>query len=384
MSVRSAPPPPRRSTSVRTRAATSSSQTASSARPDRSSLPTVVVHALVRMVLRTVILLARVVRYAVLAARDAFTNAPADAGPRSERSATTPPSTVEWDDAERAQRRQRSIQHERIRARRRQLVLRRLRLVALMLGIALICVSVYAVPRMSVFNVKRIAVEGTSAVPDLTVRKKVDPIIDHATIFTLDTSRIRSSLASLPFVRSVSVDRHFPNGLSVKVVEYKPLALGVSVGHGSWLVARDGRVLAKVQSSDWSAQIPKVVIEQDNLKPGTRLTGEPALRLLRLVPPTFPGTFETIEVFTPTARRPGSRRAAREQASRSSLLLAGTESIIAHMSDGTEIRFGRPDRLDQKLAVVERMLGLYGPGRRDGITYIDVSVPSRPAVMGGE
>ena len=271
-----------------------------------------------------------------------------------------------------------------MRARRRQLLRRRLRLVALVGVVVMFGIAVYAVPRMAIFNVQRIEVTGTSAVPDLTVRSKVDPIIHGQTIFTLDTDRIRTSLAALPFVRSVSVDRHFPNGLSITLVEYKPLALGVSVGQGSWLVARDGRVLAKVQSSDWSAQIPKVVIEQDHLKPGTRLSGEPALQLLRMVPPTFPGSFETIEVFTPTARRPGARRAAREQASRSSLMLEGTESIIAHMSDGAEIRFGRPDRLDLKLAVVERMLGLYGPSGRSGITYIDVSVPSRPAVMGGE
>lgn len=338
------------------------------------------IRAVVRVVVRALMLVLSAVRWSARWLLDTFTRAPDEVDvhsaeehvPRSAvRSASRTRSQIS--EIERAQRRKRDQIEDRARQRQHQKLKAQLRLVLLVVLVIGLGVLSYTVPRMSVFSVKRISVEGTSAISDLAVRRQIDPVIAHSTIYTMDASAIRSRLKTFPFVHSVAVDGHFPNGLSIRVTEYQPLALGVAVGSGSWLVARDGRVLARVRSADWTGKIPKVVIEEGELAAGQRLSHEPALNLLRLVPPTFPGTFDTVEVFTPG--RHVSKKSGKVDA------LAGTENVIARMSDGPEIRFGRPDQFEEKLAVAERLLSVYGPSKRSSITYIDVSVPSRPAVM---
>ncbi len=298
---------------------------------------------------------------------DIFTHAP-DRG--DDRTGTPTRPSRERLDRRHARRRDPVVQRQ--RERRQRIFRARLRLVGAVVGVVAVVLGVVAIPRLAVFEVRQIAVEGASAVPDLVVRQQLDRHLAGETIFTVDTGRIEQTLEALPFVHQVSLDRRFPSGLLIRIEEYEPLALGVTSTSGSWLVARDGRVLAKVQLADWARRIPVVVIERSKLTAGQRLTREPALHLLRIVPPTFPGSFDKIEVFTASQGRSTQRAA---------MMPTGTETVVGTMTDGLEIRFGRPERFDTKLAVVERLLALYGPQRRGTIVYIDVSVPARPAVL---
>jgi cell division septal protein FtsQ len=212
---------------------------------------------------------------------------------------------------------------------------------------------------MSTFAVRQVDVVGASAVSDLTIRHKIDPVVRGETIFTMDVDRIARTIEELPFVREVTVDRHIPGGVTVRVDEYEPLAFGI-VGTRGWLVAQDGRILAPARLDDWSTRVPVVRIQQSDAGLGDRVGNEPALRLLREVPVTFPGSLRTVDV------KDGQ--------------------IVAETHEGYVLQFGRDDALSTKLLVVERLLGLYGSGRRGAIDYIDVSVPERPAVKsdGGE
>lgn len=242
----------------------------------------------------------------------------------------------------------------RLRDRRLRRLRRRLRLALVVTGAAASVAAWYQVPRLSVFDVREIAVLGASATSDLQVRSSVDEMMRGRTIYTVDRERTERRVRELPFVSSAHVDRHFPSGISISIVEYEPLAFGVA-GNGGWLVARDGRVLTRARLDDWRDRAPVVRLEHESVQAGDRVGDEPALRLLRALPPTFPGTFRAVEL---------------------------TNGIfVAVMHDGPEIRFGRDADLSGKLVVAQRLLTFYGPHARGRITYVDVSVPARPAVM---
>lgn len=234
-----------------------------------------------------------------------------------------------------------------------RLLRRRLRLVALVVGLVGAAVAWYKVPRLEVFSITHVSIIGASAVPDPTIRNSIDSLLADQTIYTLDSDAVQRRVRRLPFVHRAKVVNHFPNSISIEITEYAPLAYAFS-GNKGWLVARDGRVLTRAEREDWVDTIPIVRLEHAGVQAGDRVGGEPALRLLRATPATFPGTFKRVEF--------------------------DKRGFIGYLHDGPEIRFGRDSDLPQKLLVAQRLLSLYGHAQLSSIKYVDVSVPSRPAV----
>jgi cell division septal protein FtsQ len=153
-------------------------------------------------------------------------------------------------------------------------------------------------------------------------------------------------------VRSASVERHLPGGLELHIVEYRPLALAYGDGH-YWLVARDGRVLSRASNREWKGRVPTVTLLKEHVKLGMNLTGEPALQVL-------------------TAREPGSTLLLEQ-------VTAEDYRIIGTLEGGVLVRFGGPREVKQKVLVAERVLA-EAHRKRLELVYIDVSVPSRPAI----
>lgn len=249
---------------------------------------------------------------------------------------------------------QRTEAEQRARDRRRAALRRRLRLVGVLtLVVAMLLAWIY-VPGSDAFRIRHVEVTGSSAVGDLEARTRIDELLRGETIYTVDEDKIVESLQGLPFVRAARVERHLPGGLELRISEYRPLALGYGDGH-FWLVAQDGRILARASRREWTDRIPLVALRADDLRPGVRVADEPALRLL-------------------AARESGSTLAlARVEVEEYRLVgwLKGEAEV--------EIRFGRAELLAQKVAVAELMLG---EARRKGLdlVYVDVTVPSRPAI----
>jgi cell division protein FtsQ len=210
---------------------------------------------------------------------------------------------------------------------------------------------------MGIFQVKTVSVEGASAVPDLLIRNQVDSLLRGQTIFTVDTDAVVKKVEQQPFVRSAEVNRHLPDGLSIRVTEYEPLAFGVA-GDGGWLIARDGRVLNRARLDDWRARVPVVRLKEDRVIAGERLTAEPALLVLRSVPPSFPGSIRAVDKTKESG-------------------------YVASLHDGPSIRLGRAQDLDRKLSVAGRMLAMFSRTEQDELEYVDVTVPARPAVKQG-
>lgn len=241
------------------------------------------------------------------------------------------------------------------RAQRRQRRARAVRRVAIAAIPVFVIAVAYLVPRLGVFAIRHVEIVGASAVPDPMVRAAIDPYIDGRTIWTIDPKVISASVHRLPFVQSVTVQRHLPDTISVIVHEYEPLAFGLAGANG-WLVARDGRILVKGRYEDWKDRIPLIRLRNVDARAGDTVSSEPALAILKLVPPTFPGTIRAID---------------------------GTPSgYIAYLADGPEVRFGDPGKAVLKLRVAQRLISMFPPQRRGSINYIDVSVPERPALSG--
>ncbi len=207
------------------------------------------------------------------------------------------------------------------------------------------------VPASDAFRIRHLEVTGAGAVSDLEVRERIDALLAGKTVFTVDEDKLAERISELPFVRSVRVERHLPGGLQLHIVEYRPLALGLGDGQ-FWLVAPDGRVLAKARPDDWSGRIPTVTLQDADIKPGDHVDDEPALRLLSSRPSSSTLEFEKI--------------------------VTDDYVITAQLVGGIEVRFGRPVALRQKLLVAEAMLQ---QAARKDLTprYVDVTVPGKPA-----
>ncbi len=257
--------------------------------------------------------------------------------------------------AQSAQRppRQMTVAQRRARARRRVLLLRRIRTALLIVSLVLTGVLVWRVPQMALFNVQQVSVDGTSAVSDLLVRNRIDRLLDGQTIYTVDEDRVAREIKRLPFVRRVTIERHFPSGLSIHIDEYRPLAVAIA-GNTAWLVSRDGRILVRTSLAGWRDRAPMVRLKTRKVVPGQRVAGDPGLKLLAQVPPTFPGTFRAVD-SSPTA------------------------GFVARLSDGPEIRLGDATSIEHKFQVSERILTMFGPRRRERLEYVDVSIPARPS-----
>ncbi|MCW2920483.1 MAG: hypothetical protein JWL76_357, partial [Thermoleophilia bacterium] len=240
---------------------------------------------------------------------------------------------------------QRAAQERRARLKARvRLVL----VVGLLVGVVAAWV---VVPASDVFRIRHLEVTGASAVGDLEVRARIDSLLTGETVYTVDEDKVASRIEELPFVRSVRVERHLPGGLQLHVIEYRPLALGFGDGQ-FWLVARNGRVLAKASNKEWSGRIPTVTLRDGDIEAGDHVEDEPALRLLSSRPSSSTLEFATIK--------------------------ADEYAITAQLVDGTEVRFGRPTALRQKLLVAEKML--HEAARKDlEPLYVDVTVPGKPA-----
>lgn len=235
--------------------------------------------------------------------------------------------------------------------RKRQLLRRRVRAVAAIVLLVAIVIAWRTVPHAGVFRIQHIEIVGASSVGDLEVRQRIDGDLRGATIYDIDADAIARDVRAFPFVRSVTVDSHFPSGVTVHVVEHQPLALGYDTGSKEWwLISPDGRVLASADSKDWKGRVPLVRLRDKDLEPGSRLRSEPTIALLIAQAQDSTLAIESIDI--------------------------GAFTVTAQLQNGVEVRFGRPQQLRTKLAVAQRMLSIMRIKGQDW-KYLDVSVPAQ-------
>ena len=179
-------------------------------------------------------------------------------------------------------------------------------------------------------------------------------------LLRVSTVDIEKKLATLPYVRTAKVYRHFPDSLDVSVQEYRPSAeVQTSDGH-LWLVADDGKILAPVDPSDVAqpGDLPLVV-------PSSTFTAKAGSRLPDLIAKALP---------VATLLGQGELGKSLPAVAKIVVSAGGETNVI--LEGGGEIRMGDPVQLKDKLMVAAGIIEQY---LRDGkqLVYADVSVPSR-------
>ena len=175
-------------------------------------------------------------------------------------------------------------------------------------------------------------------------------------LLLVSTASVAAEAARLPWVKTVDVERKLPGTVKVIVTERKPVMVLSAEGR-QWLVDSEGRVL---DSNTKDRRLPVIAGSPvGDVEPGTTLRGQEvagALAVFGSLPPSLKQRLDAI--VAPTAER---------------LTLA--------LRDGTQVRYGAAQELSSKnevLQVLLRRLGKQG----SAVAYIDVRVPTNPAVAG--
>ncbi len=236
---------------------------------------------------------------------------------------------------------------------------RRLAVLLALVGL-LACFLGYRVLRTSsVFAVTSVDVRGGDQVLDLQVQAAVSKAVAGKSLLQVDASRIGQSLAAMPYVRAVHVDRAFPHTLSVSLEMYRP-AVFARVGKTAYLIASDGRVLGTAAKQP--RRVPLVWLPRGSTLLIGKSSGDAnvraALEVLSSVPPGFRTQVGPIVRLVPSAGM--------------------VTAVIG--SRNIKLRLGTPDQMSVKLAVAARVMRRIGTAQRASIAYLDVSVPSRPAL----
>jgi cell division protein FtsQ len=233
---------------------------------------------------------------------------------------------------------------------------RRLMLVGGAIALIVLVVGYYGIRSSPVFDVREVAVTGGDPALNAAIQAKTETATEGRSLLAVDSGSIQRAVEALPAVRSATVDRSFPNELSVSIVMYHP-AVAVTSGHHTYLVADDAHVIGTVKAAP-----PHVVAvalpDGAKLAVGQTSTDRnlaAALWLLRSTPTWFSHQFGRITDVTPRAG-------------------TVTATVGSHM----QLRLGSPNQLDLKMKVVTRSLGRLDARDRKTIKYVDVSAPGRP------
>jgi cell division protein FtsQ len=179
---------------------------------------------------------------------------------------------------------------------------------------------------------------------------------EGANLLLLSTSRVAARARALPWVKSARVDRKLPGTLVVRIRERRP-ALVLSLGAARWTMDATGRVLAPGAVQRGLPVLSGSALA--GIRPGARpaspqLTS--ALRAYRSLPPNVRAQVTTIAA--PSVER---------------VTFALKSGIVVHYGDAARTRF--------KNSVLRSLLAELARERRTP-AYIDVSVPSSPAIAG--
>ena len=177
------------------------------------------------------------------------------------------------------------------------------------------------------------------------------------TVLRPPVAAMRLAAARFPWVASVSVERDWPRGVSVQVVEAEPVAVAAS-REGAVLVSEAGRVLGPVSGR---AGVGWLRLAHAPPAPGYALpdAARPALTFVAAAAPAVGRRVRALQV---------DERG----------LLTGA------LAGGPDLRLGRPERLGAKATALGLVLARLTPEEEAEAAYIDLGVPERPAVGGLE
>ena len=205
----------------------------------------------------------------------------------------------------------------------------------------------------SLVKVERVQVVGLSTAPDSSrLRAELAGAARHMTTLHLDRGALDSVVADSPVVRTIELRPDFPHGLTIDVVENRPVAV-VSSPSGRVPVSADGTMLKGV---DVSGSLPVVrttaeVPTSGRIRPGAALD---RVGVAGAAPASLLAKIESITI------QPG-------------------KGYVAQVAGGPAIWLGGAAQLGLKWSAAAAVLAQQSS---QGATYVDVRIPER-AVAGG-
>lgn len=200
-------------------------------------------------------------------------------------------------------------------------------------------------------SVDRVTVTGLSTDDAARVRAALVSTARTMTTLHVERDRLERVVAAYPVVRALEIDTDFPHAMTIRVVEHRPVAV-VITGGVRLPVAADGTVLEGLPA--------------DGGLPLVRAQG--GLKSSRLADPSAIGAAR-IAGAAPVPLRRRLREIAHES----------DRGYVVKMRKGPELVFGSAAHLGAKWVAAARVLA---DGDTRGATYVDLTVPGRPAVGG--
>ena len=201
--------------------------------------------------------------------------------------------------------------------------------------------------------IKEVKLSGAKHTTSGDVARVVD-LDSSDNLLLLSTDEVATAVKTLPWVKSVSVDRKLPGTVRLTVTERKP-AMAVAIGEERYLIDRRARVLSSTETAEGVPVLAGLQVGLPQLGERLRATQlRSALRAFSAMPRRLRSDVQA--VFAPTVER-----------------------ITFQLSDGVQVRYGAAEDMASKNEVLGVLLTrLRNEGR--GAFYVDVRVPEAPAV----
>ena len=203
----------------------------------------------------------------------------------------------------------------------------------------------------SFVKVEHVTVKGLNTNDADRIRQALTSAARDMSTLDVNQDALLSAVASYTAVKDVEATAHFPHGLTIRVIQERPVAL-LQTGGSHVLLAADGSVLKRHPGPRPAARDPHPVGRAHAHADGPLALTE--LHVAAAPPPAL-------------ARRIASIGSGK------------TRGIVVRLRNGPQVIFGDDTRVDAKWAAAAGVLA--NPASK-GATYVDVRLPERP-VAGG-
>lgn len=229
--------------------------------------------------------------------------------------------------------------------------LRRRLLVVGCAAVALVAGYVFWLRDSGLVAVKEVTVTGLTGGDADAARAAIQRVARDSTTLHVDHAAIEQVADAFPAIRGLVITPDFPNSMSIRVIEHRPVAV-LRLGGRRAAVAADGSLLPGVPPK---GSLPTIEIAGGF--PARQVEAGAALDAVRVAG-------GAPSVITARLEKVAHQRG---------------RGVVVHVKNGPELVFGDPGRVAAKWAAAIRVLA-----DRDaaGAEYIDVRIPERPAAGG--
>jgi cell division protein FtsQ len=216
-------------------------------------------------------------------------------------------------------------------------------------GLCLLAAAAWGVTHSRVFELRSLTVTGNSHLSSAQVAS-IGGVTSRTNILWLSPGALKLRLEGNPWIKEASISRTLPSLLSIAVVERTPAAV---LAGSRLLVSSDGVVLGR---ADPATTLPLIEAEVPGSGTHALLPADlPALRIARELPP---------ELLSRVARIGFDR----------------SDRLILTLRGGIRVILGNGEAGAAKAAALGALLK-WIDRHGIGIAYIDLTVPTAPAVL---